>query len=738
MFPISKAEDAMQDAALRQQIAVNSADIAELKEIIAAQDTMELRWLLQIALQPCHEHLLPPERAHNWRHQMFCDGSGHCETAAATPSDETVAAALEEALQNARLLRVSSSIFLKEAKELLDSGRAAALLWAKDCLEGLNEVEQERLAAVKEATASNSVPLVPVHSKKQLAEWVGLGKIGRLRRNAACLLAVVLHSADGADSDEAPALSKLLEKYPQAPKPRPKPIATQRVSSAGSKVTTPSSAKAHARHSYTPDAASFRAAFSGKDTLPVLKRTGSSAAGSRRESADGGTTLPSWVLSRRESLAAAEASEQAPSASKAASAIAAAAPEKAPEASKASSAAVPAESAISKAVTAPDEGAASSKPDRSPAKANAKAETPAKSPVNVVSPGKAAAASTKAASAPEPAVRLAPYSEQAPSASKAASAIAAAAFEKAPEASRASSAAVPAESATSKAVTAPDEKAASSKPDRSPAKANAKAETPAKSPANVVSPGKAAAATTKAASAPEPAVSKAAESAADAAPTFVSDNSHADVVTADALPVSTPAAKKSPEKAPKGERPASANGEASPAKAPAAKTGAPVSPKPAEPAESATPKQKLAEAPKQEAPGATAAGPKEEPSETPKLEAAPKEEEAPAAVTDAATPAVKPARALDAFTPGAGLPSTANSSAAATAEATPSETAELAARSASVARPEEVSAFRMSRRRRTSSNAAATPANAAAASDVSADGAAENGKAAAAASEEVK
>ena len=60
-----------------------------------------------------------------------------------------------------------------------------------------------------------------------------LGKIGRLRRNAACLLAVVLHSADGADSDEAPALSKLLEKYPQAPKPRPKPIATQRVSSAG-------------------------------------------------------------------------------------------------------------------------------------------------------------------------------------------------------------------------------------------------------------------------------------------------------------------------------------------------------------------------------------------------------------------------------------------------------------------------------------------------------------------------
>ena len=42
---------------------------------------------------------------------------------ASAPSDDIVAAALEEALQNARLLRVSSSIFLKEAKELLDSGR---------------------------------------------------------------------------------------------------------------------------------------------------------------------------------------------------------------------------------------------------------------------------------------------------------------------------------------------------------------------------------------------------------------------------------------------------------------------------------------------------------------------------------------------------------------------------------------------------------------------------------------
>jgi ribosomal protein L7Ae-like RNA K-turn-binding protein len=41
-------------------------------------------------------------------------------------------------------------------------------------LEGLNEVEKERLAGVKEATATNSVPLVPVQSKKQLAEWVGV------------------------------------------------------------------------------------------------------------------------------------------------------------------------------------------------------------------------------------------------------------------------------------------------------------------------------------------------------------------------------------------------------------------------------------------------------------------------------------------------------------------------------------------------------------------------------------
>ncbi|KAK9906887.1 hypothetical protein WJX75_009772 [Coccomyxa subellipsoidea] len=411
--------------------------------------------------------------------------------AADPPSNETIAAALEEALQNARLLRVSSSIFLKEAKELLDSGRAAALLWAADCLEGLNEVEKERLAGVKEATATNSVPLVPVQSKKQLAEWVGLGKIGRLRRNAACLLAVVLHSADGADTDEAPALSKLLENYPQAPKPSPKPISTQRVSSAGSKVTTPKTAKAHSRHSYTPDAVSFRSAFTGKDTLPVLKRTGSSAPGSRRESADGAASLPSWALSRRE----------------------AAAPEKSQKVAE------------------------------------------------------------KTDGSPEP----------------------------------------------------------------------------------------------------------------------------------------RPAAKKSPWKQQKEPAAAVANGKSSPAKAAAAKSDAPEI-SPAEPAEP------------REAPGKTF------------------EQEAAAVVTaapDVATPAAKPAPASDAFTPGASLPGTANSSAA--AQATPSETVSLAGRSGSVARPEEVSAFRMARRKRTSSNAAAMPPpNAAAASDEAADGAAQNGSVTAVTADETK
>lgn len=47
--------------------------------------------------------------------------------ATSSPPSEYVVAALEEALKNARLLRVSSSLFLKEAKELLDSGKVSFL-----------------------------------------------------------------------------------------------------------------------------------------------------------------------------------------------------------------------------------------------------------------------------------------------------------------------------------------------------------------------------------------------------------------------------------------------------------------------------------------------------------------------------------------------------------------------------------------------------------------------------------
>ena len=36
---------------------------------------------------------------------------------------EVIAAALDEARQNARLLRVSSALFLKEAKELIDADK---------------------------------------------------------------------------------------------------------------------------------------------------------------------------------------------------------------------------------------------------------------------------------------------------------------------------------------------------------------------------------------------------------------------------------------------------------------------------------------------------------------------------------------------------------------------------------------------------------------------------------------
>lgn len=40
-----------------------------------------------------------------------------------TLKPEVIAAALDEARQNARLLRVSSALFLKEAKELIDADK---------------------------------------------------------------------------------------------------------------------------------------------------------------------------------------------------------------------------------------------------------------------------------------------------------------------------------------------------------------------------------------------------------------------------------------------------------------------------------------------------------------------------------------------------------------------------------------------------------------------------------------
>ncbi|CAL8462638.1 g2171 [Coccomyxa elongata] len=486
---------------------------------------------------------------------------------ASAPSDDIVAAALEEALQNARLLRVSSSIFLKEAKELLDSGRAAALLWAADCLEGLNEVERERLAGVKEATETNSVPLVPVQSKKQLAEWVQLGKIGRLRRNAACLLAVVLHSADGAESDEAAALTKLLDFYPQAPKPLPKPVITQRVSSAGStKVTTPSSAKASARHSYTPDPVKFRAAMASKDTLPVLKRTGSSTPSSRRESVEGGSTLPSWALSRRESLAAAEAA--ASPGSDPAPAATAASPEP--------PTAAPKQAAIAVAPSASSEHAAASATPTAAPHMRAAAVELQQSDGQPSAPGPKGAREISTSGV---------VGKAEPVGSS--------------EAKAAEPAAAPAKKTPEKASSDPLAAGGSSKPSTAPK----------------VSPQK---------------------------------------------PV------------------AAANGNSTPAKLQIAQAAAPAAPSPVEPADAE----------------------------------APNGNPAPVAVPEKATPAAKAAPASDAFTPGAGLPSSANAMSAAEEEATPQQTVPLGSsgRAASVARPEEVSAFRMSRRKRTSSAAAAPKA----------------------------
>lgn len=44
-------------------------------------------------------------------------------TSTAAPKSDDIAAALDEARQNARLLRVSSSLFLREAKELIDADK---------------------------------------------------------------------------------------------------------------------------------------------------------------------------------------------------------------------------------------------------------------------------------------------------------------------------------------------------------------------------------------------------------------------------------------------------------------------------------------------------------------------------------------------------------------------------------------------------------------------------------------
>ncbi len=52
-------------------------------------------------------------------HEEKLEGSG----AQQQPRSEDIAAALDEARQNARLLRVSSSLFLKEAKELIETNK---------------------------------------------------------------------------------------------------------------------------------------------------------------------------------------------------------------------------------------------------------------------------------------------------------------------------------------------------------------------------------------------------------------------------------------------------------------------------------------------------------------------------------------------------------------------------------------------------------------------------------------
>ena len=53
-------------------------------------------------------------------------------TSVAVPKPDDIAAALDEARQNARLLRVSSSLFLREAKELIDADRVRNTAFTKD------------------------------------------------------------------------------------------------------------------------------------------------------------------------------------------------------------------------------------------------------------------------------------------------------------------------------------------------------------------------------------------------------------------------------------------------------------------------------------------------------------------------------------------------------------------------------------------------------------------------------
>ena len=56
-------------------------------------------------------------------------------TSTAGPKPDDIAAALDEARQNARLLRVSSSLFLREAKELIDADKVGSIDPSRGSLE---------------------------------------------------------------------------------------------------------------------------------------------------------------------------------------------------------------------------------------------------------------------------------------------------------------------------------------------------------------------------------------------------------------------------------------------------------------------------------------------------------------------------------------------------------------------------------------------------------------------------